>query len=303
MVIRCFRDFSGLVHDGFHVPHPIPRLSVPAPRASTAARVAWTSQLSSSSPFVGPPGWMELEVDVRPGLALEVGEHLGVGDEVDPGRQQVVPREGVDGPLDALDGDVGVVLDDEDAVGRTPDVELDVVGSERDRFREELRRAGAAAGQRSPSTSFRPMAWWAWLLVGIGVLAVVYAAFVVALVLVGRRGDARAMATFIPDCIVLVSRLARDNRVPQWRKLLLFALAGYLAMPFDLVPDFIPVAGVLDDAVIVVWCSAPGAKRPGPARRALAWAEIVACGSAATRRHLGSGRCAVTVTFVGVSES
>ena len=33
---------------------------------------------------------------------------------------------------------------------------------------------------------------------------------------------------------------------------MLFALAGYLAMPFDLVPDFIPVAGVLDDAVIVI---------------------------------------------------
>ena len=97
------------------------------------------------------------------------------------------------------------------------------------------------------------MAWWGWLLVGIGVLAVVYAAFVVALVLLGRRGDARAMATFIPDCIVLVSRLARDQRVPRRRKLLLFALAGYLAMPFDLVPDFIPVAGLLDDAVLVTF--------------------------------------------------
>jgi hypothetical protein len=62
------------------------------------------------------------------------------------------------------------------------------------------------------------MAWWGWLLIGIGVLAVVYAAFVVALVLLGRRGDARGMATFIPDCIVLVSRLARDHRVPRWRK-------------------------------------------------------------------------------------
>ena len=95
------------------------------------------------------------------------------------------------------------------------------------------------------------MVWWGWLLVGIGVLAVVYAAFVVALVLLGRRGDARAMATFIPDCIVLVSRLARDQRVPRRRKLMLFALAGYLALPIDLVPDFIPVAGQLDDAIIV----------------------------------------------------
>jgi uncharacterized membrane protein YkvA (DUF1232 family) len=74
---------------------------------------------------------------------------------------------------------------------------------------------------------------------------------VFALVFAGRRGDARALATFIPDCIVLVTRLTRDPRVPGRRKLLLFALVGYLALPIDLVPDFIPVAGQLDDAIIV----------------------------------------------------
>ena len=95
------------------------------------------------------------------------------------------------------------------------------------------------------------MPWWGWFLVGIAVFVVVYAAFVFALVLAGRRGDARALATFIPDCIVLVTRLTRDPRVPRRRKLLLFALVGYLALPIDLVPDFIPVAGQLDDAIIV----------------------------------------------------
>jgi uncharacterized membrane protein YkvA (DUF1232 family) len=95
------------------------------------------------------------------------------------------------------------------------------------------------------------MPWWGWCVAGIAVSAVVYAAFLVALVYVGRRGDARALATFIPDCIVLVSRLARDTRVPRRRKLLLLLLVGYLALPFDLVPDFIPVAGQLDDAIIV----------------------------------------------------
>lgn len=95
------------------------------------------------------------------------------------------------------------------------------------------------------------MPWWEWFLIGLAVFALVYAAFLVALIVLGRRADARALATLIPDCIVLCSRLMRDPRVPQRRKLLLVALAGYLALPFDLVPDFIPVAGQLDDAIIV----------------------------------------------------
>ena len=90
-----------------------------------------------------------------------------------------------------------------------------------------------------------------WVLIGIAVALAVYAAFVLLLLALGRREDARAFATLIPDCIVLVSRLVRDPRVPRRRKLLLLALGGYLALPFDLVPDFIPVAGQLDDAIIV----------------------------------------------------
>jgi uncharacterized membrane protein YkvA (DUF1232 family) len=95
------------------------------------------------------------------------------------------------------------------------------------------------------------MSWWQLLLVSLAVVVGVYAVFVCWLVVLGRRDDARALATFIPDCIVLVTRLAREPRVPRRRKLLLLGLVGYLAMPFDLVPDFIPVAGQLDDAIIV----------------------------------------------------
>ena len=95
------------------------------------------------------------------------------------------------------------------------------------------------------------MSLWAWTLVGIGACLFLYACFVVGLVIAGKRETARALAGFIPDCIVLCSRLLRDPRVPRRRKALLLALVGYLALPFDLVPDFIPVAGQLDDVIIV----------------------------------------------------
>jgi uncharacterized membrane protein YkvA (DUF1232 family) len=66
-----------------------------------------------------------------------------------------------------------------------------------------------------------------------------------------RREDARAVARFVPDCVVLFSRLLRDDRVPRRQKLLIAALIPYLASPIDLIPDFIPVVGQLDDALLV----------------------------------------------------
>jgi len=97
------------------------------------------------------------------------------------------------------------------------------------------------------------MSWWMWLAVALAVVVILWAMLVVGLLAVGKRGEARALATFIPDCIVLVSRLMADERVPRRRKLLLAALIGYLALPFDLVPDFIPVAGQLDDVLVVAF--------------------------------------------------
>src|SRR4029079_1630934 len=90
-----------------------------------------------------------------------------------------------------------------------------------------------------------------WALLGVAAVVAIYALAVLALVVAGRRGDARALASFVPDCVVLVKRLMGDPRVPRRRKLLLAALAVYLASPIDLVPDFVPVAGQLDDAILV----------------------------------------------------
>jgi uncharacterized membrane protein YkvA (DUF1232 family) len=50
---------------------------------------------------------------------------------------------------------------------------------------------------------------------------------------------------------VLFKRLLHDGRVPRRAKVALALVIPYLAMPFDLIPDFIPVIGLLDDALIV----------------------------------------------------
>ena len=89
------------------------------------------------------------------------------------------------------------------------------------------------------------------VLVWLCVVACVYAAFVLALVVAGRREDAKAVARFVPDCAVLTGRLLRDPRVARRHKVMLALLVAYLASPIDLVPDFIPVAGQLDDAILI----------------------------------------------------
>ena len=78
-----------------------------------------------------------------------------------------------------------------------------------------------------------------------------YVLFVLALFLVGSRESARALAGFVPDCVVLFSRLAGHPCVPRRRAIILGALLLYLASPIDLIPDFIPVVGYLDDAILV----------------------------------------------------
>jgi uncharacterized membrane protein YkvA (DUF1232 family) len=90
-----------------------------------------------------------------------------------------------------------------------------------------------------------------------------WAVLVGALVLLGRRTAARELASFVPDCLVLFRRLLADPRVPRRAKVALALLVAYLAMPFDLVPDFIPVAGQFDDAILVAVALAYVVRRAG----------------------------------------
>ena len=62
----------------------------------------------------------------------------------------------------------------------------------------------------------------------------------------------RELMRLLPDTVRLVSRLARDTSLPRGVRLRLWLLTAYLILPIDLVPDFIPVIGYADDAVVVV---------------------------------------------------
>jgi len=119
-----------------------------------------------------------------------------------------------------------------------------------------------------------------WLLYAGGAVLAAYLLVVLALVVAGRRTDARALAGFVPDCVILFSRLLRDPRVPRRSKIFVAALIPYLALPIDLIPDFIPVAGQADDAILVALVLRVLVKRtdavvlrelwPGPDRSLLA---------------------------------
>jgi uncharacterized membrane protein YkvA (DUF1232 family) len=88
------------------------------------------------------------------------------------------------------------------------------------------------------------------LVVAIAVLALIWAILVLALVVAGRGSAARELSTFIPNLASLFVGLGRDDRVPLRAKVALIAGGLYLAMPIDLVPDFIPIAGQADDAIV-----------------------------------------------------
>lgn len=77
-----------------------------------------------------------------------------------------------------------------------------------------------------------------------------YAAFLLLLVATGRRAAAREAAMLLPNLIRLFHGLLGDPRVPWHAKVILGGGLVYLAVPVDLVPDFVPFAGQLDDAIV-----------------------------------------------------
>ncbi len=94
-----------------------------------------------------------------------------------------------------------------------------------------------------------------WLDLAIGLAAALLLAWVtlaVTLVLVRPRGGLlREALRILPDAVRLIRRLAADKTLPAGVRVRLVLLLIYLAIPFDPIPDFIPVLGYADDAIIV----------------------------------------------------
>ena len=82
--------------------------------------------------------------------------------------------------------------------------------------------------------------------------AVTYLALIAALVVARPKGNLLGEAVrLLPDLLRLLRRLAADSTVPRGARVRLSLLLAYLSIPFDLVPDFVPVLGYADDAIVV----------------------------------------------------
>jgi uncharacterized membrane protein YkvA (DUF1232 family) len=95
--------------------------------------------------------------------------------------------------------------------------------------------------------------WW-WSLVLAVVLGVLLAWLgLITALWVGKPEDVRLkeILRLLPDLLRLLKRLAADRSLPRGVRVRLALLLGYLALSIDLIPDFIPVIGYADDAVIV----------------------------------------------------
>jgi uncharacterized membrane protein YkvA (DUF1232 family) len=89
--------------------------------------------------------------------------------------------------------------------------------------------------------------------------------FVVVLVIARPRGRALGEGMrMLPDTFRLVRRLTTDATVPRSARVLVWVLLGYLVLPIDLIPDFIPVIGFADDLILAALVLGYVVRRAGP---------------------------------------
>ena len=87
-------------------------------------------------------------------------------------------------------------------------------------------------------------------LIGILVVVGVWVIAIAALAIAGRRSAALELATLLPNLVVLFRGLLRDPRVSRGSKALVWFAVVWVVSPIDLTPEFIPIAGPLDDAIV-----------------------------------------------------
>lgn len=94
--------------------------------------------------------------------------------------------------------------------------------------------------------------WWDLLLGIAAAMLLAWLALIVGLVIARPRGGLlREALRVLPDVLRLLRRLAADKTLPRGVRIRLGLLLAYIAIPIDLIPDFIPVLGYADDAIIV----------------------------------------------------
>ena len=103
-----------------------------------------------------------------------------------------------------------------------------------------------------------------WILIGFGALLAIWLLAIGILLWRGRTTLARELVRFVPNVLRLFRELLGDARVPRSAKLALLLGVAWIASPIDLIPEFLPGVGALDDAVVAGLVLRYLVRRAGP---------------------------------------
>ena len=109
-----------------------------------------------------------------------------------------------------------------------------------------------------------------WLIIA----AIVVALSWVMMIILARRlppGLAKDLASVLPACVTTARRLRKDPRVPRRVKIVVAFAGLWVLSPIDLIPEFLPVIGPLDDIVVVAFALRYAARRIPPEALVEAW--------------------------------
>jgi uncharacterized membrane protein YkvA (DUF1232 family) len=94
------------------------------------------------------------------------------------------------------------------------------------------------------------LTWLLWLLIGLAALWVVL--LVLFWLVRPRDVSARELIRVVPDVVRLIRSLISDRGAPLDVRVVLFGLRIWILSPVDLIPEFIPVLGPLDDVIVAI---------------------------------------------------